>query len=156
MADGKRNNLAPRISNRKAHLDYFIEAKLECGISLTGSEVKSLRNGKASLQEAFARVEGDQLILHDAHIDMYDQASYMNHLPTRERVLLAHRREIKKLEKQTAEKGVTLIPLAFYFKDGKVKVELAVARGKQMHDKRQTIKENEMKRDLKRQMTKRM
>jgi SsrA-binding protein len=156
MADAKRNNLAPRISNRKAHLDYFIEAKLECGIALTGSEVKSLRNGKASIGDAFARVEGNHLILYDAHIDMYDQASYLNHLPKRERVLLAHKREIKKLEKQTAEKGVTLIPLAFYFKDGKVKVELAVARGKQMHDKRATIKENEMKRELKRQMTKRM
>jgi SsrA-binding protein len=155
-ADGKRHNLAPRISNCKAFHEYFIEAKLECGIALTGSEVKSLRLGKASLQEAYASIEEGELVLHDAHIDQYDQASYLNHLPTRARKLLAHRREIHRLEKETEAKGVTLIPLSLYFKDGRVKVELAVARGKQQHDKRETIRRKEMDRDLKRQMTRRM
>jgi SsrA-binding protein len=147
----KRSNLEPRISNRKAHHDYFIESKLECGIVLVGSEVKSIRNGRASLQEAFARVEEGELMLHDAHIEQYDEASYLNHLPTRERKLLAHRREIRRLEKETAIKGVTLIPLAIYFKRGIVKVELGVARGKREHDKRETIRRKEMDRELRKQ-----
>jgi SsrA-binding protein len=151
----KRRNLEPRISNRRALHDYSIEAKLECGIALTGSEVKSIRNGRVQLQEAFARVEGGQLILHGAHIDPYDEASYLNHLPTRERVLLAHRREIRKLEKECAVKGVTLIPLAMYFKRGLVKVEIGVARGRREHDRRQEIRAREMDREVRRQMSRR-
>ena len=151
----KRANYAPRISNRKALHEFHIEGKLECGIVLVGSEVKSLRLGKANLQEAFARVDGNELVLYEAHIDPYDQASHYNHLPNRERRLLAHKREIKKLANATAEKGTTLIPLAMYFKDGKVKVEIAVARGKQAHDKRASIREKEMAKDVRRQMTKR-
>ena len=105
MPADKRNNMAPRISNRRALHQYFIEARIECGIVLVGSEVKSLRNGKASLQEAFARVDNGELILYACHIDPYDQASYLNHLPTRERKLLVHRREIKKLQDMTATAG---------------------------------------------------
>lgn len=146
----KRSNFAPSIHNRKAFHDYHIEAKLECGIVLVGSEVKALRQGKASLQEAFARVDGGELMLYGLHIDPYDEASYLNHLPTRERKLLAHRREIKRLEQETAIKGVTLIPLAIYFKEGKVKVEIGVARGKQLHDKRETIKRKDQERELRR------
>jgi len=148
-------NLAPRIANRKALHDYFIDARLECGIALQGSEVKSLRLGKAQLQEAYARVEGGQLVLHQCHIDPYEQANVMNHEPLRERRLLAHRREIKKLADATRDQGVTLIPLALYFKEGRVKVEIAVARGKRHEDKRRSIKEKEIKQDMRRAMTRR-
>ena len=152
----KRANYAPRISNRRALHDFFIEGKLECGIVLTGTEVKSLRDGKANLQDAYACIENGELMLFQAHIDPYDNASHYNHLPTRERKLLAHRREIHRLEKETAVKGVTLIPLAMYFKEGMVKVELGVARGKKEHDKRATIREKEMDRELRKQTNRRL
>jgi len=151
----KRSQFEPRISNRKAFHEYFIESKLECGIVLVGSEVKSIRMGRANLQEAFARVEGAQLILHGCHIDPYDQASLYNHEPKRERKLLVHKRELKRLTSETEQKGTTLIPLAMYFKNGMVKVELGVAHGKQQHDKRETIRRKEMERDVRRQMTRR-
>lgn len=153
--DGKKKNDGPRISNRRALHEYFIESKLECGIALMGSEVKSLRAGKGQLQEAFARVERGQLILHQAHIDPYAPATKFNHDPLRERKLLAHKREIRKLEQATQQKGVTLIPLAMYFKDGRVKVEIGVARGKQQHDKRDTIRKKEQDRELRRIMSRR-
>ena len=156
MSTAKRANFAPRISNRRAVHDFFIEGKLECGIVLTGTEVKSLRDGKANLQDAYACVENGELTLFQAHIDPYDNASHYNHLPTRERKLLAHRREIHRLEKETAVKGVTLIPLAMYFKEGMVKVEIGVARGKKEHDKRATIRMKEMDRDLRKQTNKRV
>lgn len=152
MAGKGAANLSPRITNRRAMHDYFIEAKIECGIVLVGSEVKSLRNGKAQLHEAFARIERDgRLILHNAHIDPYDKAAIVyNHDPTRERVLLVHKRELRKLQDETKERGVTLIPLSIYFKDGRAKVELGVAKGKQQHDKRATIKKKEQDRELRR------
>ncbi|HEY8665864.1 MAG TPA: SsrA-binding protein SmpB [Tepidisphaeraceae bacterium] len=146
-------NFNPRIANRRAMHEYFIEARLECGIALLGSEVKSLRQGKAHLQEAFARIERGELILHGCHIDPYDKASLQNHEPTRERKLLVHRREIRKLEAETQQRGTTLIPLAIYFKAGRVKVEIGVAKGKQQHDKRQSIKRKEQDRELRRAMT---
>ena len=149
-------NLSPRIANRKALHDFFIDARLECGIVLVGSEVKSLRLGKAQLQEAFARVDQGELVLYQCHIDPYDKANYMNHDPLRERKLLAHKKEIEKLAAATRDRGVTLIPLAVYFKDGRVKVEIAVARGKRQEDKRRSIKEKEMKQDLRRAMSKRV
>jgi len=148
-------NLSPRIENRRAWHDYFIEAKLECGIVLKGTEVKSLRLGKAQLQEAFARVEKGELILHQCHIDPYEKSNQMNHEPLRERKLLAHKKEIEKLAAATRDRGVTLIPLALYFKDGRAKVEIAVARGKRQEDKRRSIKEKEMKQDIRRAMTRR-
>lgn len=151
MASHRKDNLEPRISNRRALHDYTISAKIECGIVLVGSEVKSLRAGKAQLQDAWAAVEGGQLILHGAHIDPYEKAAIVyNHEPKRDRKLLAHRREIKRLENETSEKSTTLIPLAFYFKDGRVKVEIGVAKGKQQHDKRASIKKREMDRELRR------
>jgi len=150
VSKGKAN-LSPRINNRRALHDYFIEAKIECGIVLVGSEVKSLRAGKANLQEAFARVERGELILHQCHIDPYEKAAIVyNHVPARERKLLVHRREMRKLEDATKVKGTTLIPLAIYFKDGFAKLELGVAKGKQQHDKRATIKQKEADRDLRR------
>ena len=153
---GKGANLSPRIVNRRAMHDYFIEAKIECGIVLVGSEVKSLRNGKAQLHESFARVERGKLVLHNAHIDPYDKAAIVyNHEPTRDRILLVHKREIAKLADATKERGTALIPLSIYFKEGRAKLELGVARGKQQHDKRQTIKKKEADRELRRMMSRR-
>ena len=148
MAANNKND-SPRITNRRALHEYFIEAKLECGLVLLGTEVKVLRDGKAQLQDAFARVEGNELWLYGLHIDPYMKASpQFNHVPVRQRKLLAHKREIKRLANETSEKGTTLIPLSIYFKDGRAKVEIGVARGKQAHDKRQSIKQKEMDRDL--------
>lgn len=156
MARKDHPNFSPRITNRRALHDYFISAKLECGIQLQGSEVKSLRQGKAQLQDSFARIESGELILHNAHIDPYDKATLAwNHNPRRERKLLVHKREIRKLESELRERGITLIPLAIYFKSGLAKVEIGVAKGKQHFDKRAAIKKKEMDRDLRRMMTKR-
>ncbi|SRR6266542_5768097 len=147
---------SPRIENRRAWHEYFIEAKLECGIALVGSEVKSLRDGKAQLQDSFATIEGKDLILHGVHIDPYTKAAAMfNHEPRRDRKLLAHRREIHKLASATEQRGTTLIPLAIYFKDGRAKVELGVAKGKHHHDKRDAIRKKEQDRELRRAMSQR-
>jgi len=148
-------NLAPRVTNRRALHDYFIESKLECGIALMGSEVKSLRLGRCQLNDSFARVENGRLILHHCHIDPYDRAGKYNHEPLRERALLAHGREIRKLQSEAERRGVTLIPLAIYFRNGYAKVEIGVARGKQEHDKRAKIREQQQKRDLQRLMMRR-
>ena len=144
-------NLSPRIENRRAWHDYHIEAKLECGMVLVGSEVKSLRNGRGQLAESFARIEHGELILHGCHIDPYEKsASVNNHEPLRDRKLLVHKRELRRLEDATKTRGTTLIPLAIYFKDGRAKVELGVARGKQQHDKRDAIRRKEQDRELRR------
>ena len=151
MPKDHKDNLSPRIENRKAWHDYFIEAKIECGMVLVGSEVKSLRYGKASLQEAYARLEKGGLVLHQCHIDPYEKAaSINNHEPLRERRLLVHKRELKRIADAIKVKGTTLIPLAIYFKDGRAKLELGVARGKQQHDKRDAIKKKEQDRELRR------
>jgi SsrA-binding protein len=150
----KKPNLSPRIENRRAWHEFHIEAKLECGLVLQGSEVKALREGKAQLQDSFARVERGELIMYQCHIDPYTKAAIAyNHEPTRPRKLLAHRREIKKLETETTQRGTTLIPLAIYFKDGRAKVEIGVAKGKQQHDKRDAIRKKEMDRELRRAMS---
>ena len=155
MAGKSKANIAPRINNRRALHEYTISAKLECGIVLLGSEVKSLRAGKAQLAEAYARVENGQLVLHQCHIDPYEHGGPQSHEPVRERRLLAHKREIKKLADETKERATTLIPLAIYFKDGRAKVELGVGRGKQHHDKRDAIRKKEQDRELRRAMSQR-
>ena len=143
-----------RINNRRATHDFFIEAKLECGIMLVGSEVKSLRSGHAQLQDAYAVIERGELWLKGAHVDPYEKAaSVYNHEPRRDRKLLVHKREITKLQGELETRGTTLVPLAIYFKDGRAKVEIGVAHGKQRHDKRATIKDKEMQRDMRRAMT---
>ncbi len=148
---GPAQNFNPHIHNRRAMHDYFIEAKIECGMVLVGSEVKSLRMGRATLQESFARIERGELMLHGCHIDPYEKAaSVNNHEPLRERKLLVHKRELKRLAAATKAKSTTLIPLAIYFKEGRAKLELGVARGKQAHDKRATIKKKEQDRELRR------
>jgi SsrA-binding protein len=141
-----------RINNRRAMHDYFISHKIECGMVLLGTEVKSLREGKAQLHEAFARIEAGKLVLRNAHIDPYTKSAIVyNHEPRRDRVLLVHKRELKKIAAESEVKGTTLIPLAIYFKEGRAKLELGVAKGKQQFDKRATIKKKEQDRELRRQ-----
>jgi SsrA-binding protein len=154
MAKGNKEDHPPRIANRRAMHEYFISAKLECGIVLLGTEVKSLRQGRAQITEAYARIEHGKLWLHGAQIEPYDKAAPMdNHQAKRSRVLLVHKREIRKLEGELNQRGVTLIPLAIYFKNGMAKVELGVAKGKQQFDKRASIKRKEQDRELRRAMT---
>lgn len=150
MARPKDHQLEPRITNRRATHDFHISATLECGISLMGSEVKSIRMGKAQLTDSFAKVEHGKLLMFNCHIDPYEKAAGYTHEPKRVRTLLAHKREIKRLADESKEKAVTLIPLALYFKNGMVKVELGVAKGKQQHDKRDSIKKREMDAELRR------
>ena len=141
--------------NRRAHHEYDLIEKVEAGIVLTGTEVKSLRNGKANLEDAYAEVHQNEVWLEGCDIPEYLQANRMNHVPKRSRKLLLHRREIAKLEGRTTEKGITLIPLAIYFKNGMAKVELAIARGRKLYDKRQAIKQREAKRDMDRSLRQR-
>jgi SsrA-binding protein len=136
--------------NRKAYFNYEIESSFEVGIALLGSEVKSLRGGKAQLLDAYAKIKDDELILVDAHIAQYEQANRENHDPQRERKLLAHKREIRKLVGKVAERGYSLIPLKLYFKNGKVKVELGLAKGKKAYDKRESIKKKDQRREMER------
>ena len=147
-------NLEPRINNRRALHDFFIESKIECGISLLGTEVKSLRDGKAQLHESYAKIEHGKLVLHNCHIDPYTKSAIVyNHDPLRERILLVHKREMHKLADELTDRGVTLIPLAIYFKGGRAKLELGVAKGKKQHDKRDTIKKKEQDREMRRAIT---
>jgi SsrA-binding protein len=147
--DSQRKVIA---SNRKAHYEYEILDTFEAGIVLLGSEVKSLRAGKASLGDAYAEIRRGELYLLNAHIGAYEQAGRANAPPLRERKLLLHRYEISRLAARVVERGLTLVPLQLYFKDGRAKVELALARGKRRYDKRQAIRKRESDRDLKRVM----
>jgi SsrA-binding protein len=138
--------------NRKARHNYLVLDTLECGIVLVGSEVKSLRAGQLSLDEAYARVEGDEVWLIGANIAEYSFSHALNHEPKRRRKLLMHRRELRKFAGQADEKGLTLVPLKAYFKEGRAKILLGICRGKQKHDKRESMKHREMKRDIDRAM----
>jgi SsrA-binding protein len=134
--------------NRKARHDYFIDETFEAGLVLSGSEVKSLRDGRANLRDSFARMSGGEAILMNVHISPYDPAARENHEPTRGRKLLLHRRELDRLGGKLREKGLTLIPLRLYFNArGRAKVEIGLAHGKRQYDKRQTIKEREAGRE---------
>ena len=139
--------------NKKARHEYFIEDTYEAGIVLTGTEVKSLREGRASLVDGFAQVRDGEIWMYNVHIPEYNQGTWNNHAPRRLRKLLLHRAEIQKLIGKTKESGLTLIPLELYFKDGKAKVEIGLARGKKDYDKRQTIMERTMKREAERAMS---
>jgi SsrA-binding protein len=141
--------------NRRARHDFELMEKVEAGLVLTGTEVKSLRNGKASLEDAYAEVDRGEVWLLGCDIPEYVQANRMNHAPKRPRKLLLHRREIGKLETKTNEKGITLVPLSLYFKKGIAKVELCLARGRKTFDKREAIKKQEAKRDMDRAMRRR-
>ena len=135
-------------SNRKARHDYQILETIECGIVLTGDEVKSLRGGRASLAEAYARVRDGEAWLEGMHIPPYEQGDKRRHLPTRPRKLLLHRRQIDDLASQQQEQRVALVPLRVYFSHGMAKVEIAVARGKREHEKRQAIAKREQQREI--------
>ena len=138
--------------NRRARFEYHIEETHEAGIMLYGPEVKSLRDGRANLQDSYARVNKGEAFLINAHISHYDPAHYFQVDATRSRKLLLHKKEIMRLMGKVREQGLTLVPLRLYFKEGKAKVELALAKGKKLYDKRATTREREVKRDLARAM----
>ena len=136
-------------TNRKAFHDYAIEEKLEAGIVLRGTEVKSLREGKVNLRDSYASVDHEEVILHNCHITPYSHGNIMNHDPVRPRKLLLHRKEISKLMGKTQQKGLTIVPLRIYFSPhGKAKVEIALAKGKKQYDRRETIKTREAGREV--------
>ena len=141
--------------NRKARHDFEIGERFEAGLVLVGSEVKSLRDGKANLKDSFARMQSGEVWLHNLHISPYDAASQFGHEPLRSRKLLLNRREIDKLDGKVKERGLTLIPLRLYFKKGRAKVEIALARGKKRHDKRESIREREATREVDRAIKRR-
>ena len=139
--------------NKRAYHEYEILESLECGVALTGTEVKSLRDGHASLEDAYAKLDEGELWLIGCDVPEYAMGNRMNHKPKRPRKLLLHRREIDKFAGKATQKGFTLVPLKLYFKSGLAKVELAIARGKQLHDKRQASKKADAKREIRRAMT---
>lgn len=142
-------------SNRKAHHDYTILDTYEAGMALTGTEVKSLRAGRASLVDAFAQERNGEIFLYGMHIPEYAQGTWTNHEPRRSRKLLLHRREIDRLTGKLKETGLSLVPLSMYFSDGKAKVELALARGKKSYDKRAALAERDARREMERALRQR-
>ncbi|MCW5557636.1 MAG: SsrA-binding protein SmpB [Verrucomicrobiae bacterium] len=143
------------LSNPKARRDYHILETYEAGIVLRGTEVKSLRQGRGQISDAFARVENDQVWLHNAHIDEYSHGNLHNHVPKGKRKLLLHRTEIRKLHELASVKGNALVPLSFYWKTGRVKVQIAVGKGKATFDKREDIKRRESEREIQRALHRR-
>ena len=138
MADKKDASLKILSDNRQAFHNYFLLERFECGMVLTGTEVKAAKDGKVQLKEAYASVMGNEAWLMNAHISQYSHGNRENHPPIRNRKLLLHRREIDKLQNMTREKGLSLIPIKMYLKEGRIKCEIAVAKGKKLHDKRET------------------
>lgn len=146
----KEDNIKLICRNRKAYFEYVIDALYEAGLVLKGTEVKSLRQGRANIEDAYARFRDGELFLYNAHISPYTHAAVDSHEPSRPRKLLIHRWELKRLLGKVQERGYTLIPLKLYFKDQHAKVEIALARGKKKHDKRETIRRREEQRELER------
>jgi len=142
--------------NKKARHDYHIDDTWEAGLVLVGTEVKSLREGRANLVDGFADVDGGEAWLHNVHIPEYTQGTWTNHMSRRKRKLLLNRAEISKIEKKLGEKGYTLVPLSLYFKDGRAKVEIALARGKKQWDKRHTIAERQATREKEQELGRRL
>lgn len=138
------------VDNRKARHDYHIIETIEAGIALTGTEVKSLRLGKVNIRESFAKIKDGEVFLHGMHISPYEQGNRFNHDPLRVRKLLLHKREITKLVGKVQERGFTLVPLSLYWRNGRCKVSLALAKGKQLHDKRETIARKDAERRIQR------
>jgi SsrA-binding protein len=139
--------------NRRAFHEYEVLDRLECGLVLTGTEVKSLRDGHANLEDAYAKIEDGEVFLIGCDIPEYAMGNRMNHKPKRPRKLLLHRREIARFAGKASQRGFTLVPLRLYFRGGRAKVELAVAKGKQTHDKRQALKKKDADREIRRAMT---
>lgn len=149
MAGGDRKTLA---RNRRAFHEYEFDERLEVGIALTGTEVKSMRAGRFSFSDAYARIERGELWLVGLHINEYTHGNLFNHEPLRRRKLLCHRDELDRLRRRVEERGFTLIPLEFYLTKGLVKLDLGVGKGKKLHDKRQSLKERDQKREMDREM----
>ena len=133
--------------NRKAHHDYHLIETFEAGVALVGTEVKAIREGRVNLRDSFARVTGGEVFVHNVHIGSYSSRGYADHEALRPRKLLLHRHEIRKLLGKTIERGMTLVPVRMYFKDGRVKMAISLAKGKQAHDKRETIRRREIDRE---------
>ena len=146
MAKGSGEKLI--VDNRRARHDYHLLERLEAGIVLTGTEVKSLRDGRASLQQAYGDVRGGEVWLVGAHISVYDQGNIANHDPDRDRKLLLHKKEVASLTGKVAQRGLTLVPTKLYFKNGRAKLEIGLARGKKLHDKRSALREREVRREM--------
>ncbi len=142
--------------NRKARFNFEIEDTIECGIELKGTEVKSIRAGKMSFADSYARVRDGELYLLAFHISPYEHGNIFNHEPDRDRKLLAHAQEVKRLQRRIDERGFTLVPLSVYLKKGMVKVELGLGKGKKLHDKRESIKQKDLKREADREMRNRL
>ena len=149
MAEGKKIIA----ENRKARFDYFIEETYECGIALEGTEVKSVKNGNISFPDSFAEITNGEVWVKNFHISEYAYSSIFNHNPDRPKKLLLHKEEIKRLNRKVEEKGYTLIPIEFYLKNGRVKVLLGVCKGKKQFDKRATIKDRDLNRELQREFS---
>jgi SsrA-binding protein len=141
--------------NKKARHDYFIEDVYECGMVLVGTEVKSLRAGRASLIDGYATIENGEVWLHGIHIPEYTEGTWTNHTPRRKRKLLVNKIELRKIAARTKDSGITLVPLQLYFKDGKAKIEVAIAKGKKAHDKRSTLMEQQATREINRELSRR-
>ena len=140
--------------NRKARFNYFIEESIECGIALEGTEVKSVKNGSISFPDAFAEIVNNEVFVKGLHISEYSYSSVFNHNPDRVKKMLLHKEEIKRLKRKTEEKGYTLIPIDFYLKNGHVKLTLGICKGKKQFDKRASIKERDVNRDIQREFRK--
>ena len=152
----RQKGVHPVASNRRARHDYFIEETYECGLALHGTEVKSIRQGHVNLKESFAHVKDGEVLVESMHISPYEQGNIFNKDPRRPRKLLMHKREILRLFGKIKQDGLTLIPLSLYFKDSKVKVELGLCKGKQLHDKRDDMAKRDAKREIDRAMKQRM
>lgn len=139
-------------NNKKAYHDYFIEEKYEAGLVLHGTEVKSLRMGKCSIKEAFIRIENSEVFIYGMHISPYEKGNIFNKDPLRVRKLLLHKQQIRKLIGNSAEKGYTIVPLQVYFKDGRAKIEIGLARGKKLYDKRQDIAKKDQRREAEKEL----
>lgn len=150
MAKQKGNRMIA--NNKKAYHDYFIEDKYEAGISLAGTEVKSLRMGKCSIKESFIRIERDEVFIYGMHISPYEKGSFSNTDPLRPKRLLMHKAEIRKLQQGVMQKGLALIPLSVYLKDGRMKLEIALCKGKKLYDKRDDMAKRDAQRDIERSM----
>jgi len=137
-------------TNRKAYRDYHLQDSVEAGIALTGTEIKSIRTGRVNLRDAYVRPEGGELWLLNAHIARYEAGSYLSHEPTRPRKLLLHRKQIDSLTSKVQEKGLTLVPIKLYIKDSTAKVEVALAKGRKLYDKRESIIRREVEREISR------
>ncbi len=152
MGEAQREPIKVVAENRKARHDFFIDETYEAGISLAGTEVKSMRAGKVNLRDSYASVDGNEVFVHNMHVSPYEQGNRFNQDPKRTRKLLLHRQEIRRLLGQTTQKGYTLIPLKVYFKRGRVKIEIALARGKRLYDKREEIAKRDADREIAREL----